>query len=170
MSDFGQLTTILLLGIMFGLFGKIAYDNLLIQIARIKEIIANNKAFKAKEDEVANMRANGDFHEWVDVMTPQGKIMLCRKTGWAPSLKGFVPMTLVNAYFENLKAQEEYKEFRDARVQLLAHELKMTVPQMERVVENVFSIKKDFQLQRLDKLSKELKGKAANVKSEGNQI
>ncbi len=163
MSNEQILTTILLMGVVFGLLGKFFFDRLVDSVNQVKEIMENNRKFKAKMAEMDRMKAAGEFHEWVDVPSSQGTMLVCKKTGWAPSLKGFVPLSAINAYLEQLQAEKDYKEYRAARVQLLAHELQLTVPMMETVVEKVFSMKKDFHVERIAKLQQELAAKAAVV-------
>jgi hypothetical protein len=161
MNEYVVLTTILLLGVAFGLFGRLALINMFKHIDKIKKQIANNKAFAAKEAQVALMKARGDFHQWQNLPDGSGgTIMVCVKTGWAPSIKGYIPMENINRVLEDIKSAEEYKVFRAARVQLLAHELQMDIPRMEFVVQQISSMKKDFTLLRMAKLSEDMKRKA----------
>ena len=170
MNDFTQLTTILVLGIFFGAVANFLIKNTPIQLDKIKTIIKNNANFAEKQAAVEKMKADGDFHQWETIPTLQGQAMVCIKTGWSPTLQGFIPMSFINNYLENRKAEAEYKEFRSARVQLLAHQLQLSIPAMEDVVEKVFSMKKDFLLLRVSKLQQELQDKAAAVDNEQNKI
>jgi hypothetical protein len=164
MNEYVALTTILLLGVAFGLFGRLALINLVVQIAKIKKIIATNKAFKAKEMQVAMMKAKGEFHQWKELPDGNGNTLtVCIKTGWCPSLKGFIPMEAVNRTLEDIRTIEEYKTFRDARVIELALLNNMTNEEMEKIVESVFDIKKQFHLKRLQDLSDSMKNRKVNL-------
>ena len=103
------------------------------------------------------------MHQWMTMVIMGQEVMVCEKTGWAPSLNGFLPMHMIEAYKKESNAAKEYEQFRNARIQLIASENQMTIPQVERLVEQVFSIKKDFTLQRIEKLQKEMEDKASAV-------
>ena len=164
MNDFGMLSLILLIGLAIGLFGRGVVDSLMSNIEKIKYQLAMNKAFKAKEAEVAEMKARGDFHEWKDLPDGAGgTIMVCVKTGYCPSLKGYIPMANINRALEELKTAEEYKVFRNQSVATLAANHNMTVEAMEKIVEGVFDIKKQFHLKRLKDLSDSMKNRKVNL-------
>ena len=112
------------------------------------------------------MKEDGEFHEWVTVQTPTGDMMVCKRTGWCPNFEGFVPTNMINAYLEKVKMEQEYKEFRDARVLELANQLKLSTMEMEEVVEKIFSMKKDFTVSKLIELSADLTERALDVKQD----
>ena len=156
------LIMILLLGMVFGSIMEFLLHNIFTQFSKIKMILDNNKEYKIRKEEVRQMKEKGEFHEWVTVLTPSGEMMVCKKTGWCPDFEGFVPINMITAYLEKIKMEKEYKEFRNARVLELANELKLGIIEMEEIVEKVFSIKKDFTVNRLKELSADLKGKASD--------
>jgi hypothetical protein len=166
MSEESLLTTILLIGIGLGLAVKFLLNNIAYHWANIKAIWRNNAEFAKKQAEVEKMKANGDFHEWVSIPSVNGTMLVCKKTGYTPSLNGFVPVEMIASYLERVKREEEYKEFRNARVAALAQELNFDLPKMERIVEQIFSMKKDFTVLKLEQLSQDLSKRAQNV---GNQ-
>ncbi len=144
--------------------------NIIAQVDNIRAIMKNNRLFKAKQAEVAKMKAAGDMHEWINVPSAGGTMLVCKKTGYAPSLDGFIPMQYINNYLENLKAEEEYKVFRAERIHKMALDNDSTVEKIEKIVEQVFSMKKDFALMRIEKLQKELQDRAAAVNDGQNQV
>ena len=89
--------------------------------------------------------------------------MVCVKTGWAPSLKGFIPMENINRVLEDIKTAEEYKIFRNQSVIALAAQHNMDVTAMEKIVEGVFDIKKQFHLKRLKDLADSMKNRKVNL-------
>ena len=71
---------------------------------------------------------------------------------------------------EAFKMEEEYKVFRSERVKDLASELRLSIADTEKVVEQIFSMKKDFHLMKTTLLQQELQEKAAHVESQGNKV
>ena len=170
MNDYYSLTIILVLGILFGLFAKASIENMVKHINKIKLQLENNKKYKAKEAKVALMKANGDFHEWCEIPDGAGgNVLVCAKTGWCPKLQGFIPMEKINEMLEDIRVATEYKLFRNQSVQMLAEKYTMTKEQMEKIVESVFDIKKQFHLKRLKDLADSMKKRASDVE-QGNKI
>jgi len=155
------------MGIGFGWLINKVIDNIKKAVADIKALNAQNRQFKTRMDAMDKMKADGDFHEWIYVPSTTGELMVCKKTGWCPSLKGFFPMQNIKQHLADKQADEDYKVFRAARVEKLSKRLNLAIWDMEQVVEEVFSIKKDFTLIRLTKLQEELK---AVGKNESNKV
>ena len=164
------LTVILLMGYFLGYTSNKIVDNIYMLMYKIRLMRETNAAFKIKQAEVTKMKAAGDFHEWQEIPTMQGSMMVCKKTGWCPSLNGFIERSRIESYLNDLKREEEYKDYRANRVQQLCQALNMSTQQVEKVVEDVFSIKKDFHLMKAAQLQQELKEKAAHVESQGNKV
>ena len=164
MNDAVLMSVILFVGMLFGLFANSLIQNTMFHIEKIKLMLANDKLFKQKQQEVADMRPKGVFHEWFDMPKGDGNtIIVCKKTGWCPSLKGFVPMSRIEAYLAAVKAEEEYKVFRNGRVAELAIKMNLDNQQVEKFVEDVFSIKKDYTLMKIKELQQELQANAAKA-------
>ncbi len=170
MNSVVLMTTILLMGLLIGVAMNFLVENIIKQVDKIRVIFENNRLFKAKQAAVAKMKAAGDMHEWVNVPSTSGMILACKKTGYVPSLDGFIPLTFINNYLENLKAEEEYKVFRADRIYKIAQKYDLDVPKTEEIVEQIFSMKKDFALLRIEKLQKELQDRSATVKNEQGQV
>lgn len=166
MTNEEVMAILLLIGVGIGLFSSVLINNIRINWEKLKTIHQNNKKFAALQKNVDDMRAKGELHEWQEIMTMQGKMLVCAKTGWCPTLKGFLPLQVIQQQLEHAKAEEEYKEFRAARIQLIAHERNMTTAEVERLVEQIFTMKKDFYVQRVAKLQQEMEAKAAAVLNE----
>ena len=164
------LTTILLVGLLIGMFMNFLIQNIITQVQHLKAIFENNREFKAKEAAVAKMKAGGDMHEWISVPLNGAMTHVCKKTGYVPSINGFLPMQYINQYLENLKAEEEYKVFRADRIYKIAQKYDLDVPKTEEIVEKIFSMKKDFALMRIERLQKEMQDRSAAVKNEQGQV
>ena len=166
MSETTILTVILAIGLAIGVAVPILIRSIQHNLVKIKAILDNNKLFAKKTAEMEEMKVRGELHEWVKVQTAGGQMLVCKKTGWCPDLQGFVSLELVEEYFTKIKAQEEYKEYRDLRVAELAKELDFDIQKMEDVVERIFSIKKDFHLNKAIKLTNELTQRAEDVRKQ----
>jgi hypothetical protein len=159
MNDANILTIILLMGMVSTLVFQKLISNIVKAISDIKAVNAQNREFKARMAEMDKMKTNGDFHEWIYLPSTAGEIMVCKKTGWCPSVKGFFSTKLINQHLADKQAEEDYKVFRNKRVLQLATDIGKNFSETEKIVEAVFSIKKDFTLLRLTKLQEDLKGK-----------
>lgn len=157
------LSIIFMIGIALGIMSGFFLDRLGMAMAKVKHIINQKKEYRKLQKNVDAMKAKGDVHQWMDMKFNGTIILVCEKTGWAPTLQGFIPMHLIRAYREEQQSIEDFKSFRAARIELIARENQMTVDQTERLVEQVFSIRKDFALQRIDKLQAELAQRAQEV-------
>lgn len=157
------LFTIFAFGIVLGMLVKFFLGGLEKAIIHVRFIREQNKEFSELQKKVDEMKAKGDMHKWMTMVIMGKEVMVCENTGWAPSLNGFLPIRMIEAYKQELNAAKEYEQFRNARIELIASENQMTIPQVERLVEQVFSIKKDFTLQRIEKLQKEMEDKASAV-------
>ena len=166
MSETFALTTILLLGLGFGFLATVCIKSATAHIKKIQAILKNDKLFKAKQAEVAQMKASGGYHEWVKIVDAEGELLVCKKTGWCPSLEGFVSVEKVKTYLDKVQAEIEHREYRDARVLALSVKMNLSLADTEKFVEEVFSIKKDFYVNRIEKLRKELLDKALAVEDE----
>jgi hypothetical protein len=125
--------------------------------------LKNNKKFKEKKKAIDEMKANGDFHKWMDLSVGTKIIRVCEKTGYAPEIDGFIDMFLINIQKEKNKMEEEYQEFKTQRTLELAEEYGLTVDKMEELQDKVFSIKKDFTVGRMDKFLAELRAKSEEI-------
>lgn len=164
MNDAGLLITILLISLTLGFIMRFLVSNIITNVQKLKVILNNNKEFQKRQKEVEEMRAKGEVHDWVTVETADGAMLVCKKTGYVPRLKAFVPLEAINSYLLKLEREEQYKLFRNARVASLAKELGLNETKMEEVVEKIFAMKKDFTLLQLDKLKQEMQEKKENAK------
>lgn len=164
MNELSMFTVILLLGLAIGMATTALIHGVRYNISKIKIILESNKLFAKKIAEMKEMKARGELHEWTEVQTQNGEMIVCKKTDWCPDVKGFVPLNLIHSYLERIQMEKEYKEYRNLRIAKLAKELDFDLKKMEDVVEKVFSIKKDFHVNKAAKLVDELKQRVEDVK------
>lgn len=121
-------------------------------------MMRNNREFKKQEKKHQEMLENGGFHNWQDYdYFGDGKTILkvCSKTGWCPSLKGYLPVKVLQAYDKLKEQQAEEKVFRDKYMQSLSKKHELPLPKMEEISKDIFQIKKDWHLLLMAKKMKE---------------
>ncbi len=144
------------------IIGCIAISRLCIRIImkslrNIKAINANNKEFRSKVKAKEEMQAKGEYHEWIRIPYGTEERLVCKKTGWCPTINGFLAMGYVNSWVERLGMEKEYNKYSDARVKLLAEDYEMPTQWMEDLIEKVFKIKKDFHVEKMKDSVAEMK-------------
>jgi hypothetical protein len=170
MSEDNWMSFAIILSFGFGFWSSSLVDSIIVRFYILKAQWRNNQELKVKKEELKKMRAMGEFHQWKEMYFTDGSHLVCLKTGWCPTLKGFVDMNRIERYIKAEIMQEEYKAFRAERVNNLASKLVLTIADTEKIVEEIFSMKKDFHLMKTTQLQQELKAKAAHVESQGNKI
>lgn len=116
-----------------------------------------NKSFSQKEKDREEMLARGELHEWVEVMTMYGPTRVCKKTGYMPEHKGYLSKKALKSSLLAIERDERYKEYRNKKVSGLAEKHNMSVESMELLVEEIFDIKKQFNLNELSDVVEEMR-------------
>ena len=129
----------------------------------ISERHKSNKKFKERKKAVEEMKANGEFHKWMDLPLGHKVIKVCEKTGYVPELDGFIDMFLIEAHKQSMQVEKEYEEYKTKRLEEIATEYKIPVDKMEDLKDAIFGIKKEFTIKRMDDFLKELKVKSEEV-------
>lgn len=104
------------------------------------------------------MLERGEQHEWVNIKSavdPSKEMMICKKTGWCPEIKDYFSDEWVRKQIKKQELAEQYKMYRDIEVGTLAVRYKLDLETMEKIVEDVFNIKKSFHLKHIEKQMKE---------------
>lgn len=121
------------------------------QIAIIKINKKVRDEIKKRQKAVQEMKERGEMHEWITIQQTdvEGKVHdfhVCKKTGYCAELKQFFMMEYVHAEAIKQEYKKRYEEYRNAQVEILATEYKHSREEMEKIVESVFDIKKQFAL------------------------
>jgi len=125
-------------------------------IRDIKLTKDNNKEFKSRMKTVEKMKAAGDFHKWINIPIGMKEVMVCSNTGYCPAENSFISLSYVKKYEAAQKREEEYIEFKKERMAQLSDKYGISLEETERLVEQVFEIKKDFTIKKLADLQDEL--------------
>ena len=146
------------------ILGLLIVSLVFLSIRIFKNILKNYKIIKLKREiiengkkKVAEMKAAGEYHEWIDVFLGDEERNVCKKTGYCPSLDGFIPMQYIEMHLQKLKLEEEYQEFRLGKINEIAEEMNLTNEEVEKFADRIYSIKKDFHILKLTKLAEGLK-------------
>ena len=142
------------------ILGLIALNVFLFRMLRnvyrtVKFTINTDKQVKAKMKAKEDMLERGEKHDWIKIPLGTKEYLFCRKTGWSPDLNGFLDMNFIKKHDRKIKEEEGYQAFRNERVKRMAEERGVSLDDMEEIVEQVFSIKKDFAILRIEKKQKE---------------
>jgi len=117
---------------------------------------------KRKEDSVAKMKKEGRFHKWITlpVRLPGKGVQettVCEETGYCPSVDGFIDLMQMKEMLIKKKNDEEFVEFRREKIKELSSKYGMHEDLFEDVVNDIYSIKKDFHVNKMNESIKELK-------------
>lgn len=118
--------------------------------------------FKEKDKEIAKMKEEGRLHDWVTLpVNIPGKGIIdttvCKETGYCPSVDGFVDKMQVRHMVEMKRLNEEFDSFRKNRVSELAEKWNTSEDVFGNIIDDIYSIKKDFHVQKMEQSMKELK-------------
>lgn len=136
------------------------------QIKSIMFFFKIKKEYKAllkkKEDSITKMKKEGRFHKWITlpVRIPGKGVQettVCEETGYCPSVDGFIDLMQMKEMLIKKKNEEEFAEFRKERIKELSSKYGMHEELFEDVVNDIYSIKKDFHVDKMNKSIKELK-------------
>jgi len=114
----------------------------------------NNKQVKAEHKKREAMLASGEVHEWIKVVHGTREVLACRKTGWCPDLEVYFTLEYVKEWQDRLVTNEALARYRDRKIESLAEEYNMTVSKFEELMEKIFSIKKDFFVEKMARENK----------------
>ena len=142
---------------------RIAYNIMMYHIRIIKSIHANNKEFKRRMKNKNDMQAKGDGHEWINIPYGTEEVMVCKKTGWSPTLNAFLSMEYVNMWLKRQEREKEYQAYREEKMILLAEKHGINKEKMEEIAEGIFAIKQSFHVKKMKQAVKEMRSGEKNI-------
>ncbi len=128
--------------------------------------IVQQLEFRKRMKTVVEMKAAGDFHEWITMavsINPPKNAKVCKKTGFCPELYGFFDVKYVQDIAKAQEKAREYNLYKNRRLADIALELKMDFDDFMALIDRVNSIPKDYTVSKLDDLQKELKAVGENI-------
>ena len=164
-------TVLVLLLIVAWEFFKVFLKKLLVSISVYRLIRKNDQQFYNMQKEMEKMKENGEIHEWVSINTGMGDIIVCKKTGWCPSINGFIPKEHIESYQkeqENAKkVEEEYAVYEKNKLFDLntKYGVNMVNKDMKSMAEDVYAIKRDFYIAKIEEAQKTLLENTNNEKN-----
>ena len=125
-------------------YAKLVGKNISYYIDQIKKERWNKKRFKELNDNMISMKESGEIHDWITIHSRIGDfedIMVCRKTGWSPTLNGFIPKTTIELYEKYIQKQEEleqkFKIFKQNQVSDLSNKYNVPPETIDNIIEDV---------------------------------
>lgn len=153
---------------LFLFLGPIVAAILFVLLMKVKNFVGyiiyrvqSNKIFKERYKKVEEMKAAGGFHEWVKIqVTPEKEVYVCKKTGFCAELHGFFEIKYIEAILEMRKEQEEYEKFKSEKLTNIAKTYGLKFDELDGLVNEVASVKKQFLAIKAEKMLKDLIEKA----------
>lgn len=107
----------------------------------VKKRIEHNKRYKAMMKEVDEMKARGEFHEWIKVpFTDTENVYVCKKTGYCPSKGGFFDMMYVSSFLEKIKEKENYEAFKSEQLSKIAAQFDLKLEEISSLTDEIIDI------------------------------
>jgi len=94
---------------LIGIVGPSMVLKLLQSIKYYIFIYTTNREFDKKMNNLEKMKEKGELHDWVEVNFTDGTVLMCKKTGWCPSLKAFYKIKDIEYLISKQKINEKYK-------------------------------------------------------------
>ena len=118
----------------------------------------NKKKYLEGMAKVKEMKANGDFHEWVDIPILGEIRHVCKKTLYCPVLEGFI----TKEYFDGVMAvkadQERFSEFKCSRLDEICEKFNISFERLRVMMEEISTIPVEYVKNKIkEKGSYELK-------------
>ncbi len=130
--------------------------------------------YKNKAKAVEEMKSRGEHHEWLFIPQKDGtSVHVCRKTGFVPSIDGFVPLDILEKsikLFEQQKdVQKRCDEFLENRKKELRERFGISVNNFNLLFEDILKIEHDFTALETERLQNEIKNKVEKENKKENK-
>jgi hypothetical protein len=126
-------------------------------LAFIKEVISSYREHKLMMDNLEDFRKKGGVHDWVEVSIGGKKQYACSKTGYCPLLNGFVSPAYVRNIKTNATLEKDMLAFVESKKAEIGMKYGISVENLTVLMDEVYSIKKDFALKRMNTFLEDLK-------------
>lgn len=146
-SDFFHIAIGIISALIIGVWASIILD----------KVRFNNKR-KKQYEEAEKGKCQG-AHSWIDMMVQKEQCHVCKVCGYVPSKEGFVSKAAVQAELSAIKFREELEEYKTSRMSEIAEENGLDIEKLEKIVKEVYEIKKKFVILFIEKQIKEMKEK-----------
>lgn len=125
-----------------------------------------SKLYKSMMKKVEEMKAKGDFHEWIPVpFSPTETVYACKSTGYVPSKEGFFPLSHIKDILRQKEEKEAYAAFKNEKLLEIAKSFGLKMDEMDSIVNEIIAIPQEYAVEKLQVLEDELKTKAAEIEA-----
>jgi hypothetical protein len=118
------------------------------QIKYIKRVNQNIKKLEAQ-------KCKGP-HSWLKMSIIGQEVHVCKDCCYSADIDGYVKREFVNAHIKEMEFMAALEEFTIKRKKEIAEKFNLKFSELEKISEEVVSIKKDFTIKWLEKSLKEM--------------
>jgi predicted XRE-type DNA-binding protein len=145
----------------FSLMGILLFSIIALKIYGFFSIKNN---FTKKMQEVKDMKAKGEHHEWVEININGTVVHVCKKTGFVPKHDGFIDVNKLKAYLADKEEREEELRISNEYMRGVAEEIAtrngITADQVSEIVKEYQEKQSHYFAQKIkDKLDQFLSKK-----------
>lgn len=142
-----DLEVLLICSFIIAIFFNLASIFLKRTILSINSLMAKRRyklEYDRKLKEKDEMISRGELHEWVTIKDHTMEVMVCKKTGWVPDKKIFLPLPMVKSYLAQDNVKKDYEAAKQKEIEKLSLKLNLPVDVIDRVYASLLEHKKDF--------------------------
>ena len=92
-------------------------------VMKIYNALNLNNNFKKKMQEVKDMKARGEHHEWAEINMNGTVVHVCKKTGFVPKHDGFIDVNKLKAYLADKEERENEIQISKEYMRGIAEEI-----------------------------------------------
>lgn len=129
-------------------------------VKNLKSKSALKKVIKKETDRLAKFKKDGKIHKWVRLpvysIEAKGAIntLVCEHTGYCPELDDIIPIENVKSVMIDIQVEKEFEEYKNKKVEDLRKIYGLSEQRMQELIYEIFSIKKNFHINKMEKSEK----------------
>lgn len=125
------------------------------------------KKIKQNRDDLEAQKCVGP-HTWIKMPIMGQEVHVCKECCWSSSFQTYVKKEFVNAYLKEQEFKNALEEYSKKRKTEIAEKFRLFDFELEQLENEIYSIKKDFTIQWLEKSIEEMKAeKEENSEEDG---
>lgn len=128
-----------------GFLTVFAVDKLLIVYYNFKQNRLKNKEFKRRTKEMEEMLSRGEVHEWVELYIGDTAVLICRKTGWCPTIKGFFNVKDVEYSLKEKEERKLFADFVEKELEKISLNNEIGFDKVNKVYQEILSLPDNFE-------------------------
>lgn len=111
----------------------------------VMKVMSHNKKYKIMMKEVEDMKARGEFHDWVNIpITETENAYVCRKTGYCPSMGGFFDLKYIEKFIKLKEEKDEYDYFKSEEMAKIAMSFGLSLEEVYSITDEINDIPNQY--------------------------